>query len=118
MTWEYELLTMSSGCSTVPQVDVTTTTIDIPTPEARPAVPDPKPILKVAPDWIVLNPRSLPTTENFVYYALTPEQYKVLARGMADIIRWVKEAQWRLDYYRGEVELDGRQGVEGGGDSD
>ena len=26
---------------------------------------------------------------------------------MADILRWIKEAQWRLDYYRGEGQLDG-----------
>ena len=37
---------------------------------------------------------------------------------MADILRWVKEAQWRLDYYRGEGQLDGREDGSGTVSSD
>lgn len=55
-----------------------------------------------------------------MYYGVTPKNYEVLARNMADILRWVKEARWRLDYYRGEGLFDGHgigaaiDGAEGG----
>lgn len=35
-----------------------------------------------------------------VYFALTPKEYEELSLNMADILRWVKEARWRLDYYK------------------
>lgn len=31
--------------------------------------------------------------------ALTEEQFKILAENLAEILRWVQEAAWRLNYY-------------------
>lgn len=39
--------------------------------------------------------------EDFVFIALTPRDYENLAINNAEALRWVKEAKWRLDYYRG-----------------
>ena len=102
-------------------MDVQTAPVEASKPEARPALPNPQPIqtspfkwnvLVVTKDdagnWIVTNPpKNIRDTQP--YYVITPEAYEVLARNMADIIRWVKEAQWRLDYYRGEGNLDGNK---------
>jgi hypothetical protein len=52
-----------------------------------------------------------------VYYGLTPEAYEVLSRNMADILRWVKESAWRLDYYQSDGGLDGRGNSGTGGAS-
>jgi hypothetical protein len=41
------------------------------------------------------------------YIALTVPDYEVLARNMAEVRRWIEEATWRLQYYRGD--LDGRE---------
>jgi hypothetical protein len=30
---------------------------------------------------------------------MTPEHYKNLVLNLADTLRWVEEARWRLDYY-------------------
>ena len=98
-------------------MDVTTTAVDVARPEARPNLPNPKPIETSPMKWEVVVIRrnedgtfsieGLPEGDVLVYYGLAPEQYEVLARNMADILRWVKEAAWRLDYYRGEGSLDG-----------
>jgi len=37
-----------------------------------------------------------------VLIALTPQDYETLARNQADTLRWVREAMWRLQYYRQE----------------
>jgi hypothetical protein len=84
--------------------------VDVPRPEAHPAVPNPEPV-QIAPiEWKVITRDRLPEGE-FVLYGLTPRQYETLARNMADILRWVKEAQWRLEYYRGDGQLDGKKDV-------
>jgi hypothetical protein len=56
-----------------------------------------------------MTPDRMPEGDGWVYYGLTPRQYEILAKNMADILRWVKEAEWRLQYYRGEGEIDGVQ---------
>lgn len=70
-------------------------------------MPNPQKINTSPVKWLVITPDRLPKGEGWVYYGLTTQQYEVLARNMADILRWVREAQWRLDYYRGETGLDG-----------
>ena len=76
-------------------------------PEGRPAIPDPRKI-EVRPfKWRVLTPDSLPKDKRWVYYGITPKQYEILSRNMADILRWIREARWRLRYYRGKGQVDG-----------
>jgi len=36
--------------------------------------------------------------------ALTARAYEALSRNMAELIRWIEEARWRLGYYRGEAD--------------
>jgi hypothetical protein len=78
-------------------------------PQEKPPVPNPRPIETSPIEWFVITPDRLPNGENWVYYGITPKQYETLSRNMADILRWVKEAQWRLQYYRGEGKLDGQR---------
>src|SRR3546814_66691 len=109
------LLTFS-GCSSLPQLDIRTAPVDAPRPAALPNIPNPKPIETALVEWVVLTPERLPTEDGWVYYGLTPEQYETLARNMAEILRGVRAAQWRLEYSRGEGNLDGagNQGAGGG----
>ncbi len=100
-------------------MDVTTTAVEIPLPPSRPALPNPQPIETQTFKWqvfvltsdgesgtqIIRGPKKLNGTQ--AYYAITPKSYEVLARNMAEMLRWVKEAHWRLQYYRGEGTLDG-----------
>lgn len=96
---------------------------------SRPPVPDPQPIRTTAPKFKVLTTERLPDLfkgaecgppdkhtgmatctlpTDWVVYGLDPKQYEILAKDMADILRWVKEAKWRLRYYRGVGGLDGK----------
>lgn len=92
--------------------------VEVARPEARPALPNPQPIETHDFKWdvIVLVPggdgnlqvqRAPQTDRPQPYYAITPEAYEILSQNMAEILRWVKESNWRLKYYRGEGELDG-----------
>ena len=80
-------------------MDVKTTIVDLPAPVEHPPLPNPEPITTQDFSFRVL------TTDmevDRVYYAVTPEAYKVMARNMAEILRWVRESKFLLDYYRGE----------------
>lgn len=66
-------------------------------------MPPPQPIEVQPVEWHVLTPDRVPEGE-WVYFGVTPEEYEILAKNMAEILRWVKEAQWRLDYY-GDVNV-------------
>ena len=74
---------------------------EIPRPETRPNLPDPAPIKTHDIDWKILTEKSI-ISEGEAYFALSPKDYEELALTMADIIRWIKEAGWRLNYYKGE----------------
>ena len=87
-------------------MDVTTAPVDIERPDSRPALPDPQPIDTAPITWEVLTPDKLPEGDGWVRYAITVKDYETLARNIADALRWVKEAEWRLRYYRGEGGVD------------
>jgi hypothetical protein len=88
-------------------VELISSTTAIEQPDTRPPLPNPKPIETSPFKWKVITPARLPEGTKWVYYAITPAEYEILSRNMADILRWVREAKWRLDYYRGEGEIDG-----------
>ncbi len=100
-------LLMFSGCSSLPQIEWITSTTEIKQPDPTPPLPNPRPIETAPFKWRVITSDRLPKGEGWVYYGITPKQYEILSKNMADILRWVKEAQWRLDYYRGEGLPDG-----------
>lgn len=85
-------------------MDVTTTAIDVERPAPRPNLPNPKPIETAPFKWEVLTPERLPKEERWVRYSITVQDYETLARNMAEILRWVREAEWRLRYYQGELD--------------
>lgn len=99
-------------------MELISSTTEVKQPDARPPLPNPKPIETSPFKWKVVTRDRLPEGDRWVYYAITPQEYEVLSRNMAEMLRWVREAKWRLDYYRGEGELDGRQGTEGDGSPD
>ena len=99
-------LLLSACGARLPDIGITTTEIDVPKPDARPVLPNPKPIDTAPIEFKVLTRERLPEGE-FVFYGLSVKDYETLARNMAEILRWVKEAEWRLRYYRGEGEVDG-----------
>lgn len=90
-------------------MDVQTIPVEVERPAPRPVLPDPKPIDQAPFEWEVITPERLPEGERWVRYSLTVRDYETLARNIADILRWVKEAEWRLRYYRGEGGVDGIQ---------
>lgn len=95
-----------AACSGLPTVDIHTTPVDAPKPKERPVLPNPEPIQTAPFKFKVLTPKTAPEGD-YVFYGLTVKDYETLARNMADIVRWIKEAQWRLNYYRGEGGVDG-----------
>lgn len=76
--------------------------MDLPQPEKTPALPNPQPIDTAPLNWIIVTPDRLPAGDGWVLIALTPKDYETLARNQADTLRWVREAMWRLRYYRQE----------------
>lgn len=118
------VLLLSYGCSNLNPIELFTTTVDIERPDERPPLPNPKPIETSPFTWKVITPDRLPDGDGWVYYGITPRAYGTLSRNMAEILRWIKEAKWRLDYYRGEGLFDGYglgaeiDGAEGGPSSD
>lgn len=80
-----------------------TAPVAIDRPEERPALPNPAPIEEPRKiEWKVLTPETLPAGDNWVFFGLTPEDYEDLSMNTADLLRWIEEALWRLQYYRGE----------------
>lgn len=45
-----------------------------------------------------------------VYFALSPGDYENLSLNMAEILRWIRESKWQLEYYRDEATIDGDAG--------
>lgn len=95
-----------SACSSAPQELQTRIAIeDIERPTERPVLPDPAPIQTRRVEWQVVTPDTLPEGNDWVLFSMTAKDYENLAKTMADTIRWVKEAKWRLQYYRGETDV-------------
>ena len=69
----------------------------------RPPLPNPKPIEQRDFSWVVITPDRLPEGDDWVFFGLTPRDYESLSLNTADTLRWVREAMWRLRYYRGEL---------------
>jgi hypothetical protein len=65
--------------------------LSTPEPATRPPLAMPLPISTLPFDFFEQNDQM----------CLTPEHYKNLALSLADTLRWVEEARWRLDYYGG-----------------
>ena len=91
-------LLVLGGCSSTPVHEVEVATLDVPLPESRPPIPDPEPIQVLPLKWVVITPDRLPEGR-YVFFALTPREYENLSANMAEFLRWIKEARWRLDYY-------------------
>ena len=101
------VLLASTGCSSRRPVEVIVGGTQIKQPNPTPALPNPQAVNLSPFKWKVLTRKRLPKGDQWVYYALTPKEYETLARNMAELLRWVKEAKWRLAYYRGKGKLDG-----------
>ena len=93
------VLLVSFGCSAAKQVEIPT--VQIPQPNLRPNLPDPEPIETRPIEWKVLTEKDK-LVKGQAYIALTPKDYEELSLSMADVLRWIKEARWRLQYYKGE----------------
>ena len=97
----------------MPPLAVNATPTVVEQPPSKPALPNPADLHNVPVKWLLITPDRLPKGKNWVYYALTPQQYEIMSRNEADTIRWVGEARWRLDYYRGTGERSNGLGTEG-----
>ena len=80
------------GCGTVPppQLNVETIAAERPT---RPALPAPKPVTLSKVEWRPVQTDAGPMV------ALTPDQFRLLSYNLAELLRWMHEAMWRLQYY-------------------
>lgn len=72
-------------------------------PQARPPIPNPAPVRTRPVEWRVLTPDRLPEGDDWVYFGVDPQNYENLARNQADQLRYIREADWRLKYYRGDL---------------
>lgn len=103
------------------RLEIFATTVEVPLPDPTPPLPNPDPIVTVPVVWQVISPQRLPESDSWVLYALTPDQYENLSYNMAELLRWVTEAQWRLIYYTqsiiGEQDADGEENNNGNTDS-
>lgn len=88
-----------SACSTTPQK----VAIEVPKPAIQ-VLPPPAPIVTNQVDVIV-------TSEGLVI--LTAEEYEDLENNLAAIYRWLREAQFQLEHYRGEITDNGRTNLRG-----
>jgi hypothetical protein len=79
-------------------VEVQTAQLRVDLPTTQP-LPDPTPIRPSPFKWKVLPPDE----DGVVRYGLSVKDYESLSRTMAEVMRWVTEAQWRLDYYRAQL---------------
>ncbi len=97
-------LLASSGCSSVPpELKVSTVEVEIDRPEAKPLLPNPRPLTLRDVKPTVLKPDRLPEGNDWVFIAMTPRQYEVLALNNSEMLRFICEAMWRLRYYRDEL---------------
>jgi len=96
------VLLMPTACSSVSPLDVQTVPLDLKTPPERAALPNPRPLQLQTVKWVVLTPDNLPVGDQWVFMALTPEDFERLALNNSEITRWVEESMWRLKYYREE----------------
>lgn len=98
-------LLVLSACSSVPQaLNVQIAPVEVERPDDRPPLPNPQPIEQREVTWKVLTPETLPKGDGWVYFGVTPENYEDMALNHADVLRFTREAMWRLRYYRGELE--------------
>ena len=92
-----------AGCSNaLPPTTVQVAPVQIDLPDLTPNLPNPTPVRILDVDWKVITPETLPVGE-WVYFALTPEDYEDLATNNAELLRYLKETGWLLRYYRGEL---------------
>lgn len=89
--------------SSRPPVEVDLKRLEVELPPARPALPDPQPADLQQVRFVVLTPEVAASLgSDWVFIALTPDQYEIMSRNSAELLRWATEAAWRLRYYRGE----------------
>lgn len=56
-------------------------------------MPLPKPIELMKVEFATIE------TEQGTRFVFTPDQYERLTLNIAEMLRWIKEAMWRLQYY-------------------
>ena len=82
------------ACSPAPQeLQVST----VPETIERPAtviLPKPRPVDLADVEWVVVR------DSTGRYIALTPEDFEALQLNLADVVRYIREANAQLDYYR------------------
>lgn len=86
---------LSTGCggsSNLPPVQLDT--VQVEPPPAKPPLPDPEPVEMLPVEWTVLE------TEDGLLIGLTTRQFENLTENLAELLRWMRETRWRLDYYR------------------
>lgn len=71
--------------------------MDLAKPAEKPALPRPAPLALGPVHWTV-------TSEG--KFCLDARGYEQLSRNNAEVLRWVGEASWQIDYYRGEQHAD------------
>ena len=65
-------------------------------PAAKANLPKPEQVRAMGVDWTAVQ------TEDGLILGLTPEQFENLMTNLAEVLRWIHEAGWRLRYYGGE----------------
>lgn len=92
-------LLILSACSTMPPVVGQETDAPL-LPPVRSTLPQPAPLQQ--------NPFEVQSTtiDGTAVFTLTPEAYSVLEHDLTDMLRYIRETKWLLDYYEGKHDGD------------
>lgn len=90
-----------AGCSNAPLTRPDPDALQVSSPPGQPSLPPPEPLDLAPLEWTVVTRERLPAGD-FVLVALTPRQYESLARNTTELLRWVREARYRVDVCRRE----------------
>lgn len=90
-------VTLGACSGTRQELEVSAVQQEIPRPTVA-VIPKPDPIYPINVTWVIVK------TENGEVLALTREEFEMLQLNIAEVLRYVKEANAQLDYYRAELQ--------------
>lgn len=85
-------------------MEVTTVPLNLPSPDARPSLPQPEPIALLDVEWVVMTRDRYERLQDGALMCVTPEGYEALSLNAAEVLRWTSEAKSQLDYYAGSAD--------------
>lgn len=89
-----------TGCSSVQQPPITVVKNQDLSPNKVKPLPLPSPLS--LNDWQVED-KPCYDENNVAKICMTPRDYEIVSKNMAELLRWIKESKWQLDYYKNNL---------------